>query len=133
ALRDDILTGRLKEGDSLPSHEGLFTEFQVSMPAVREAMRILETEGLVTVRRGNVGGAVVHLPTAEGTARMISMVLQARGASPGDVSGALSHIEPVCSGMCAEREDRAAEVVPALRDVISAQQTDFEDAARYNA
>jgi GntR family transcriptional regulator, transcriptional repressor for pyruvate dehydrogenase complex len=133
ALRDDILTGRLKEGDSLPSHEGLFTEFQVSMPAVREAMRILETEGLVTVRRGNVGGAVVHLPTAERTARMISMVLQARGASPGDVSGALSHIEPVCSGMCAEREDRAAEVVPALRDVISAQQTDFEDAARYNA
>jgi GntR family transcriptional regulator, transcriptional repressor for pyruvate dehydrogenase complex len=133
ALREDILTGRIKEGDSLPSHEGLFTEFQVSLPAVREAMRILETEGLVTVRRGNVGGAIVHLPTAERTARMISMVLQARGASPGDVSGALAHIEPVCAGLCAERADRAAEVVPALREAIGAQQAAFEDAARYNA
>ncbi len=133
ALREDILTGRIKEGDSLPSHEGLFTEFQVSLPAVREAMRILETEGLVTVRRGNVGGAIVHLPTAERTARMISMVLQSRGASPADVSGALAHIEPVCAGLCAERADRAAEVVPALREAIGAQQADFEDAARFNA
>ena len=30
-----------------------------------EAMRILETEGLISVRRGNVGGAVVHLPTPD--------------------------------------------------------------------
>ncbi len=133
ALREDILTGRLKEGDILPSHEGLFTQFQVSMPAIREAMRILETEGLVTVRRGNQGGAVVHLPTAERAARMISMVLQARGASPADVSGALSRIEPVCAGMCAEREDRAATVIPALRAAVNAQQADFEDAGRYNA
>jgi DNA-binding FadR family transcriptional regulator len=132
SLRDEILTGKLKEGDSLPSQEGLFTEYQVSLPAVREAMRILETEGLVTVRRGNVGGAVVHLPTAERTARMISMVLQARAASPADVSGALTHIEPVCAGMCAARDDRATEVVPALREAIAAQQAEFEDATRYN-
>ncbi len=38
----------------------------MSLPAVREAMRILETEGLVEARRGNVGGAIVHLPTAGG-------------------------------------------------------------------
>ncbi|PRC52633.1 FadR family transcriptional regulator, partial [Mycobacterium sp. ITM-2017-0098] len=37
-LRDDILTGRLKEGDVLPSQEALFAEFGVSPPAVREAI-----------------------------------------------------------------------------------------------
>lgn len=132
SLRDDILTGKLKEGDSLPRQENLFTEFRVSLPAVREAMRILETEGLVTVRRGNVGGAIVHLPTAERTAQMISMVLQTRGATPGDVSGTLSHIEPICAGMCAARDDRATEVVPALREMIDAQQAEFDDVARYN-
>jgi DNA-binding FadR family transcriptional regulator len=133
SLRDDILTGKLKEGDSLPRQEDLFTEFRVSLPAVREAMRILETEGLITVRRGNVGGAIVHLPTSERTAQMIAMVLQTRGASPGDVSGALSHIEPICAGMCAARDDRATEVVPALREAIAAQQAEFDDTTRYNS
>lgn len=133
SLRDDILTGKLKEGDSLPRQENLFTEFRVSLPAVREAMRILETEGLISVRRGNVGGAIVHLPTAERTAEMISMVLQVRGATPGDVSGALQHIEPICAGMCAAREDRATEVVPALREVIAAQQAEFDDVEQYSS
>lgn len=132
SLRDDILTGKLKEGDSLPRQEDLFTEFRVSLPAVREAMRILETEGLVTVRRGNVGGAVVHLPTAERTAQMIAMVLQTRGATPGDVSGVLSSIEPVCARMCASREDRETEVVPALRAAIETQRAEFGNASRYN-
>jgi GntR family transcriptional regulator, transcriptional repressor for pyruvate dehydrogenase complex len=132
SLRDDILTGKLKEGDSLPRQENLFTEFRVSLPAVREAMRILETEGLISVRRGNVGGAIVHLPTAERTAQMISMVLQTRGATPGDVSGALLHLEPICAGMCAAREDRGTEVVPSLREVIEAQHADFDSPATYS-
>ena len=102
-LRDDILTGRLKEGDVLPSQESLFAEFGVSPPAVREAIHILESDGLISVRRGNVGGAVVHLPSADRTAHMISMVLQTRAATPGDVSEALLHLEPICAGMCAAR------------------------------
>lgn len=131
-LRDDILTGKLKEGDSLPRQEDLFTEFRVSLPAVREAMRILETEGLISVRRGNVGGAIVHLPNAERTAQMISMVLQTRGATPGDVSGALLHLEPICAGMCAAREDRSTEVVPSLRMAIEAQHADFDSPDTYS-
>ena len=63
-LRNEILSGRLTEGDSLPRQEDLLADFKVSPPAVREALRILETEGLISVRRGNVGGAIVHLPTA---------------------------------------------------------------------
>ena len=82
-LREDILSGRLKEGDVLPSQESLFSEFGVSPPALREAIHILETDGLISVRRGNVGGAVVHLPSAERTAHMISMVLQSRSVDTG--------------------------------------------------
>ncbi|MDT5341157.1 MAG: GntR family transcriptional regulator, transcriptional repressor for pyruvate dehydrogenase complex, partial [Mycobacterium sp.] len=37
-LRDDILSGRLKAGDVLPSQESLFAEFGVSPPALREAI-----------------------------------------------------------------------------------------------
>jgi DNA-binding FadR family transcriptional regulator len=130
-LRDDILSGRLKEGDVLPSQESLFGEFGVSPPAVREAIHILETDGLISVRRGNVGGAVVHLPTAERTAHMISMVLQARSATPVDVSAALMHLEPICAGMCAAREDRMTEVVPYLQHEIDQQTAQFDDVSQY--
>jgi GntR family transcriptional regulator, transcriptional repressor for pyruvate dehydrogenase complex len=130
-LRDDILTGRLKEGDVLPSQESLFGEFGVSPPAVREAIHILESDGLISVRRGNVGGAVVHLPTAERTAHMISMVLQARSATPVDVSAALMHLEPICAGMCAAREDRMTEVVPYLQHEIDQQTAQFDDVSQY--
>ena len=85
----------------LPSQESLFQQFGVSPPALREAIHILETDGLISVRRGNVGGAVVHLPSAVRTAHMISMVLQTRGSTPADVSEALLHLEPICAGMCA--------------------------------
>lgn len=130
-LRDDILSGRLKEGDVLPSQEALFSEFGVSPPALREAIHILEADGLISVRRGNVGGAVVHLPSSERTAHMISMVLQTRGASPADVSGALMHLEPVCAGLCAARDDRLTEVVPHLEAELDTQTAQFEDVAQY--
>ena len=130
-LREDILSGRLKEGDVLPSQESLLTEFQVGPPALREAIHILETDGLISVRRGNVGGAVVHLPSAERTAQMFSMALQARGATPADVSGALMQLEPICAGMCAARQDRMSAVVPHLEAAIEAQIGEFDRASRY--
>lgn len=130
-LRDDILSGRLKEGDVLPSQDGLLAEFGVSPPALREAIHILEMDGLISVRRGNMGGAVVHQPSADRTAHMISMVLQSRSATPADVSGALLHLEPICASMCAARADRVTEVVPYLEDEIQRQLDDFGDPSRY--
>jgi GntR family transcriptional regulator, transcriptional repressor for pyruvate dehydrogenase complex len=130
-LREDILSGRLKEGDVLPAQENLFHEFGVSPPALREAIHLLETDGLVSVRRGNVGGAVVHMPSAERTAHMIGMVLQSRAATPADVSGALLHLEPICAGMCASRADRLIEVVPYLEAEIDLQTEQFDDVAQY--
>lgn len=130
-LRDDILSGRLREGDVLPTQESLFSEFGVSPPALREAIHLLETDGLISVRRGNVGGAVVQTPSADRTAHMIGMVLQARSATPGDVSEALLHLEPICAGMCATRADRATEVVPYLQAEIDVQTAQFGDLSQY--
>lgn len=130
-LRDDILSGRLRAGDILPTQENLFQEFGVSPPALREAIHLLETDGLISVRRGNMGGAVVQLPSAERTAHMISMVLQTRAATPADVSGALLHLEPICAGMCAARADRATEVVLHLQAEIDTQTAQFDDSAQY--
>lgn len=60
------------------------------------------------------------------------MVLQSRGATLDDVSGALLYMEPICARMCAARADRATEVAPDLRAVIDDQQAKFDDVANWN-
>lgn len=115
ALRERIISGDLPDGSSLPKQDDLLEELGVSKPSAREAFRILETEGLVTVQRGNVGGAVVHLPNPDAVAYTLSLVLQARGVTLEDVGLALQQIEPVCAALCAGRPDRKKNVIPVLR------------------
>ena len=52
-MRQDIATQRLKHGERLPSEKELSERFAVSQPTIREAIRALETMGLVEVLHGN--------------------------------------------------------------------------------
>jgi DNA-binding FadR family transcriptional regulator len=131
-LRSDILSGRVSDGGRLDTQEVLLARFNVGLPAIREAMRILEVEGLVTVHRGNVGGATVHLPTADNVAYMMAMVLECRKAGLDDVAAALHRLEPICAGMCAERADRAKAVVPTLRDLINQSRNVADDNEKFS-
>src|SRR5580704_17074489 len=72
-LRQRILTGAMGGDAELPTVDRLADEFGVSPPSIREALRILENEGLVTVRRGRSGGAVVHRPKPEGAAYLLGL------------------------------------------------------------
>jgi len=114
-LRRRILSGDLADGQLLPKQEDLVVTYRVSKAAVRDALRILETEGLLSVRRGNVGGAVVHLPQPGTAAYTLGLVLEARGVSFAEVQIALTQLEPVCAGLCASRSDRRRAVLPSLR------------------
>jgi len=89
-LRVRILTGDGPDDYRLPTQDQLVREFGVSYPSVREAIRILETEGLVTVRRGNVGGAEVHRPDESSAAYHLGLALQARRVPLGDLAAGLS-------------------------------------------
>lgn len=114
-LRDGILSGAYADGDSLPRQEDLVERFGVSPPSVREALRVLETEGLVTVQRGNVGGAIVHAPRAGKVAYMLGLVLQHQAVAIRDIAETLVRLDPACAALCAERTNRRRTVVPLLR------------------
>jgi DNA-binding FadR family transcriptional regulator len=78
-LRRRILRGELVESDALPSESALMERFGVSRPTLREAFRVLESESLISVRRGAHGGARVHIPNADVAAR--HMLAQKRTAA----------------------------------------------------
>jgi|ERR1035437_3442685 DNA-binding FadR family transcriptional regulator len=113
-LRSRIIFGQLADGDLLPKLDDLIKEFMVSRPSLREAMRILETEGLISVRRGKVGGAVIHRPNPETAAYMLGLVMQSRQYDLTDLAAAICVIEPVCARLVAERTDHIQTVVPLL-------------------
>ncbi len=131
ALRDRIVSGDLADGDALPGLDRLVREFCVSPPSVREALRILENEGLITVRRGNIGGAVVHRPNADAAAYMFGLVLQAEQVPVVDLAAALGHLESLCARLCAARRDRRRAVVPNLRRLHRACEADIADAVAF--
>lgn len=130
-LRDDILSGRYADGDSLPKQDDLVAAFGVSPPSLREALRVLETEGLVTVQRGNVGGATVHAPTAGKVAYMAGLVLQRDGAQIRDIVETLGRLDPVCAAACAELPGRRRSVVPQLRANLRESGKALGDPASY--
>jgi GntR family transcriptional repressor for pyruvate dehydrogenase complex len=131
ALRSRILSGELADGAMLPKQDELLEEFGVSLPPIREALRILETEGLITVQRGNVGGAVVHAPQEAKVVYMMGMVLQSRQATLGSVLDAVTAFEPTCAAACAARPDRATTVLPVLRATLDAAAAAIDDPAAY--
>ncbi len=129
-LRNRIVTGELGDGKVLPKQEDLLNEFGVSLPSLREAMRILETEGLISVRRGNVGGAVVHRPTSEAAAYILGLVLQSQRVVLSDVAAALRVVEPACAAMCASSSSRRR-VAGRLRTLIAESERCMEDGPEF--
>lgn len=126
SLRSKIVSGELGEGDSLPRQDDMVETFGVSRPSLREALRILESEGLLTVQRGSIGGARVHAPHERGAGYMLGLVLRARHVPIVDVGEALNLLEPLCTGLCAAREDRKTNVLPRLRSLHD-QMTEYLD------
>jgi DNA-binding FadR family transcriptional regulator len=96
-LRRQIVRGELVEGDSLPPEATLLEQFGVSRPTLREAFRVLESEALISVRRGARGGAMVHSPSGDVAARYAAMILEHRGTTLADLYEARAVLEPPCA------------------------------------
>src|SRR5271154_4552587 len=101
-LRRMIVEGQLKDGDFLPYEAELMDHFQVSRPSLREAVRVLESDRLIEVRRGSRTGARVRVPGPEIVARPAAFLLELSGATLADVMAARIAIEPPAARRLAE-------------------------------
>jgi GntR family transcriptional regulator, transcriptional repressor for pyruvate dehydrogenase complex len=111
-----ILKGGLKAGDRLPSQRELAEQLRVSRPSLREALTVLETMGLVTVRAGS--GVFV----AKADARP-PLWRYADRCTPADVYEARLGLEGYAARLAAMRmsegaAERLAESVSAMREAF---------------
>jgi len=128
-IRRQIVRGELEEGHSLPAEAELMERFGVSRPTLREAFRILESEALITIRRGSRGGAQVLAPSSDVAARLAGSVLQFRRTTVGDVYAARLLIEPPAAAMLATKQDATA--IVQLKEYLDAEGAAMGDPSEF--
>ena len=106
-LRDTILAGGFVAGEALPAERELVVETGLSRGSVREALRILEAEGLVQTRPGRYGGTLVCRPTTDLVARQFGSFAKGRGVSFKTVIEARESLEPTLAKLAAEHRTEA--------------------------
>jgi GntR family transcriptional regulator, transcriptional repressor for pyruvate dehydrogenase complex len=128
-IRGQIIRSELKEGDALPPESELMERFGVSRPTLREAIRVLEMESLLRMRRGSRGGALVTAPDPRVAARAVGVLLQLRGVSLRDLHEARTMIEPMAARQIAESKDPSAaiELLRGRNDAARDSVRDFQE------
>lgn len=100
-LREQILSGKLAEGSALPVERELAASVGLSRGVVRDALRVLEIEGLITTRPGRAGGSFVRRPDATTLRRSLSVLVSGRGVSYQSLLETRDALEPAAAELAA--------------------------------
>lgn len=115
-LRRMFVRGEIAEGTMLPSESELMERFGVSRPTLREAFRVLESEGLIEVHRGVRGGARVSRPQRQTLARYAGLIMEYEGVTLRDVYEARIILEvPMIEQLA---RDRKRAVIAELEAIV---------------
>lgn len=106
-IADLILRRELPPGGRLPSEAELARQMGISRLSLREAMRFLESWGMVEVRRGRGQGVFARMPGVDDMTRSVALVLDSQGSTLADITHARIAIESACIRLAAERHDEA--------------------------
>jgi GntR family transcriptional repressor for pyruvate dehydrogenase complex len=96
-----IAEGRLKAGDRLPPERDLAEKFVVSRTSVREALRALESLGLVEIRPGE--GTFVRQVSIESLVEPLALLMVSQREAIGELFEARRLLEPSLAALAAER------------------------------
>lgn len=106
-LRQRIMNGELEIGERLPPEDELNQHFGIARTTLREALRVLESQGLLEIRRGRGGGPVVTKPDLKPAATALAVALQLEGATVGHLYEVRRMIEPNAAGKLAHKHTDA--------------------------
>src|SRR5512142_1794618 len=92
-VQASIADGKFAPGDRLPSEKELSEQFGLSRTTVRDALRILESQGLVSIRVGAGGGTFVASPSDQPLSQVLTNMLQLNGITTAELVEARMVIE----------------------------------------
>ncbi|MFF3572687.1 FadR/GntR family transcriptional regulator [Nocardia jiangxiensis] len=101
-LRERILRGEFPSGTALPPERELVSQTQMSRTTVREALRILEVQGLVVIKTGRSGGAFVQQPGGDAVASSVSLLIRGQQLRLTALLETREAIEPACAALAAK-------------------------------
>lgn len=100
-LRARILGRGMRAGEGLPSEAELINEHGFSRGTVREALRLLESDGLIEIRRGPRGGVRVAHPDLSQVSRSVALLLTMAETSMRSFSEFRRLVEPAAAAAAA--------------------------------
>ena len=103
----DIVEQELRPGDGLIQEAEMLVRYRTSRASLREALRLLETQGLILIRPGRGISTVVGRADADNLARMLTLYLHMRGSTYDEVLEAWIVTEPLLAELAAKNKDRA--------------------------
>jgi DNA-binding FadR family transcriptional regulator len=128
-LRELILAGKFNIGEMLPTERDLVIDSGLSRGSVREALKILETEGLIEIRTGRSGGAMVTTPKRDSLARSVEVFVRANSITLADMLDCRVAAEPTLARLAAQR--RTSEELAELRELHKQFAASTDDLPRY--
>ena len=114
-LQQQILSGLYPHGAALPTERDLVSTTGLGRGSVREALRILESQGLVRTRAGRYGGSVVSKPTDALLASHISLFAKGHDVSLRALVEARQALEPMVAALAARH--RSEEDLASLKRI----------------
>jgi DNA-binding FadR family transcriptional regulator len=110
----DIVAQGLRTGARLPLEAAMVEQYGVSRASLREALRLLEVQGLIRLKPGPGGGPVVGAVEASNLARTASLYFHLGAASYHDLIRTQAILEPICAQLAAGHPDRRSVMEPYL-------------------
>ena len=105
---DDIVRRQLGEGDGLPSEAAMLEQYGVSRESLREGLRLLEVQGLISIRRGPGGGPIVGSVDPANLGRTSTLYYHLAGATYDELFDAWEAAEIAIAELAARNPDRQA-------------------------
>lgn len=128
-LREQILAGARRTGVALPAERELVAETGLSRASVRDALRILEGEGLIEIKQGRYGGSMVRQPADDALAKPIALFVRGRNVSVREMVEARVVFEPTIAEFAALR--RTPDELEALAAVTRELEQAMDDIPRF--
>jgi GntR family transcriptional repressor for pyruvate dehydrogenase complex len=106
-IQESVLQGKLKAGDKLPSERQLKEIFQVSRGTLREALRALEQKGLITIKTGVQGGAVVCSVDTSQVSESLDLLLRYQKVRLRDLAEFREAVEGIIAAKAAQKANKS--------------------------